>query len=60
MPKSGNDPITVAEAARILHCDRKTVLRWIAAGRIPAKKLAGRTGAYILQPEDVEALAGAK
>jgi excisionase family DNA binding protein len=53
-------PITVKQAATILHCDRKTVLRWIAAGRLPAVKLEGKTGAYVLTIEDVEALAGAK
>ena len=43
------------QAAAILHCDRKTVLRWIASGRIPAIKLDGKTGAYLLDPADVEA-----
>lgn len=59
MPKSSN-PLTVAEVALILGKDRKTILRWISAGRIPAQKLAGATGAYVIQPEDIEALAVAK
>lgn len=37
--------------------DRKTILRWIEAGRLDAVKLAGRTGAYLIDPADAERLA---
>lgn len=53
MPKSRN-PLTVAEVSVRLGKDRKTILRWIASGRIPATKLAGRTGAYFIEEADVE------
>ena len=55
VPKSRN-PITIADAAQILGKDRKTVLRWIGSGRIPAIKLSGKTGAYLIDPNDIEAL----
>lgn len=56
MPKSGN-PLTVAEVAAMVGRDRKTILRWIEAGRLDAVKLAGRTGAYLIDPADAERLA---
>ena len=55
MPKSRH-PLTVAQVAEMVGRDRKTVLRWIASGRLPAIKLAGQTGAYLIEPEDAEAL----
>ena len=57
VPKSSK-PLTVAEVALLLGKNRKTILRWISAGRLPAQKLAGDTGAYIIRPEDVDALVG--
>lgn len=56
MPKSRN-PLTVAQVAAMVGRDRKTVLRWIGAGHLPAIKLEGRTGAYLIDPEDAERLA---
>lgn len=55
MPKSRN-PVTIAQAADLLSLDRKTVLRWITSGRLPAIKLAGRTGAYLIDPDDLDRL----
>lgn len=49
--------MTAAQAAARLGVDRKTILRWIADGRLPAVKLAGRTGAYLFDPADVDRLA---
>jgi len=57
MPKARN-PISVADAARILGKDRKTILRWIESGRIPATKLSGKTGAWLVSPDDLAALMG--
>ena len=55
MPKSRN-PITVADAAHILGKDRKTILRWIGLGLIPAVKLTGKTGAWLIDPRDIDSI----
>ena len=49
------EPITVAEAARILEMTRRGVTRAIEAGHLPSQKLPGKTGAYLLRIEDVRA-----
>lgn len=49
---------TVAQAAAVLGVDRATVRRWVEAGRLSSlAKLPGRTGAYLLDPAEVQALA---
>lgn len=54
MPTS--ELVGVAEAARLLGCDVRTLHRWIKRSQIKAQKLPGRTAAYILYRPDVEAL----
>jgi excisionase family DNA binding protein len=40
-----------------LHIDRSTLSRWVADGKIvPAVKLPGKTGAFLFEPADVDAL----
>lgn len=51
---SNPDWINVAEAAGILNLSVRAVQHRIAAGSLPAQKLPGRTGAYILARSDVE------
>lgn len=52
------DTITTAQAAERLSTDRKGVRRLVARGDLaPAMKLPGLTGAYLFDPEAVEALA---
>lgn len=49
---------TIAQAAKVLGVDRATVRRWVEAGRLSSlAKLPGRTGAYLLDPAEVQALA---
>lgn len=36
-----DDYLTPAQAAKILHVSRRTVLRWIDQGRIPCFTMAG-------------------
>ena len=47
--------VTVAVAAEEWGIDRRTALRWIAAGKVAAEKIAdGRTNAYVLTRAEVE------
>jgi len=54
MPTS--ELLGTAEVAQLLSKDVRTVHRMIRQGEIPAQKLPGRTGAYIIRRTDVEAL----
>lgn len=57
MPKSV-DLVGSQEACRILGKDRATLSRWVALGRLtPAVQLPGKTGAFLFNRVDVEALA---
>ena len=48
--------LTIREAARVLRVHRKTVERWIAAGKLPVKAIPGRSGQeYRIKREDVMA-----
>lgn len=49
---------TTLEAAERLGVDRSTVRRLIESGHlVPLAKLPGRTGAYLLNPDEVEHIA---
>jgi len=53
-----DDTIVTAEVATILSTDRKGVRRLVDRGElVPARKLPGRTGAYLFDRVAVEALA---
>ncbi|WP_189594874.1 helix-turn-helix domain-containing protein [Nocardia cerradoensis] len=45
----------VVEVAEMLGIGRRAVVDLIRTHQLTAKKLPGRTGAYVLTPEDVEA-----
>ncbi len=47
------DILTVKEAGKILKKHPGTVRRWIREKRLPAKKLAGKYGVYLLSRSDV-------
>lgn len=50
--------LSAAEVAERLRVDRSTLIRWINGGRIrPAGRLAGTTGAYLFDPDEVERFA---
>ncbi len=49
--------ISVAEAASILGISYRSVHRLISAGTLPAHKLSGKTGSYVISREDVGSLA---
>lgn len=55
MPES-DAPLGVAEAAAILHKDRRQITRMIRRGELAATKMPGHTGAYLIERGDVEAL----
>ena len=47
--------VTVAVAAEEWGIDRRTALRWIAAGKVAAEKIAdGKTNAYVLTRAEVQ------
>ena len=54
------DLVSSREALELLGLtDPSTISRWVAAGKLtPAHKLPGKTGAYLFNRADVEALAG--
>lgn len=49
--RAGKRRITAAEAARRLGVHKSTVTRWIAAGKLPAKRTPG--GHYRIRPSDL-------
>lgn len=49
--------VGITEAMRITGYGRTWLLRLVHQGRIRAQKLPGRTAAWILNPEDVQAIA---
>lgn len=52
------ETVTVAEAAEILECDRRTVHRLVERGALrPVLKLPGLRGALVLNRAAVESLA---
>lgn len=47
--------LTSAEVCALLHINRSTLTRWVAAGRItPETKLPGIRGAFIFSAAEVE------
>ena len=49
--------VTTTQAADALGTSRRQVIRLVDAGRlVPLAKLPGRTGAYLFDPADVQAL----
>lgn len=57
MPNTPPDLIGSADACELLHIDRSTLSRWVAAGRLPvALRLPGARGAMLFRRADVTAL----
>jgi excisionase family DNA binding protein len=54
MPRKPPDVVSNTEAARLLGISRQVLLRWITSGRVPATKLDGRTGAWVLHRAEVD------
>ena len=49
--------ISTAEVAARANVSRRTVARWVAAGKlVPVFKIPGKTGALLFDPADVDAL----
>jgi excisionase family DNA binding protein len=46
--------IGTTEAAIIAGRHKRTVVAWIRKGMLPAKKLPGKRGQYLIEPEDLE------
>lgn len=47
------DFLTIKEAAKILKKHPGTVRRWVIEKKLPAKKLGGKYGIYLLSRNDV-------
>jgi excisionase family DNA binding protein len=47
------DFLTVKEASKILKKHPGTVRRWIKGKKLPARKLAGKYGLYLIRKDDV-------
>ena len=61
MEQTAPQIVTVAVAAEEWGVDRRTALRWIAAGKVAAEKIAdGKTNAYVLTRAEVERVKRAK
>jgi excisionase family DNA binding protein len=55
-----SDLLATAEVAKELGNSVPTINRWVAEGKlIPAKKLPGRTGAYLFDRATIDALSAA-
>lgn len=48
------DVLSNAEAAGLLGVSRRTLHRWIGKGIIPATKLPGTTGQYVIRRTDID------
>lgn len=55
--RSQSNAISASEAAKILHITVRAIHHRINAGTLTAQKLSGKTGAYVLDREEVEAAA---
>jgi len=44
------DELTTRQAAEALQVTPRTVSRWIKAGRLPARKVPGYNGPYLIAP----------
>jgi excisionase family DNA binding protein len=50
------DPVSAAEAAQLLSISKRTLHRRIGKGLIPAVKLSGATGAYVIDRKVINRL----
>jgi excisionase family DNA binding protein len=48
-----NELLTVKEAAKMLDKHPSTIRRWIKEKKLPAKKLSGKYGIYLIQRDDI-------
>lgn len=54
------DELVASEACEVLRIDKRTLFRYVAAGRVrPSRKLPGRTGAYLFARAHIEEVAAA-
>jgi hypothetical protein len=52
------DLVGTVEATKIIGCERSSISRWVALGKIkPALQLDGQTGAHLFHRADIEAFA---
>jgi predicted site-specific integrase-resolvase len=53
-----SDLVGTRDAAEIIGCERSTLSRWVALGKLPlALQLTGPTGAHLFHRADVDRLA---
>lgn len=56
MPTALTDMVTVAQAAEALGVNRRTIIRRIQSGDLPAQKLGPGTSAWVITRADLERL----
>jgi excisionase family DNA binding protein len=54
----GDDFLTTAQVSELTGWSVTSVNRWALKGELPARKLPGRTGAYLFRRADIEARMG--
>jgi excisionase family DNA binding protein len=59
MPKI-TPPLSAAQAARQIGIPKRTILAAITRGELPAHKMPGRTGAYLIDQNDLDAYAASR
>ena len=47
-------PLGTREAAEMAQRHKRTVVNWIRAGLLPAEKMPGRRGSYVIKRSDLE------
>ena len=53
-PPSGDDLLTTSQVRDLTGWSITSINRWALKGELPAKKLPGRTGAYLFSRTDIE------
>ena len=51
--RKSKDFLTVKETAKVLHKHPGTVRRWIRGRKLPAQKLGGKYGIYLISRSDL-------
>ena len=48
--------LTTRQAAKLAGVHQRTIVSWIRSGKLPAMKLPGGRGPYLIEPQDLSSL----